>query len=212
MNRKSLTSHVMTDLISWASTSGKKKLRPECPDALDALDVSDATCLTRTVRAMAPCTQTEFATAPYVRTQLARRLHSDATATVYAFRTRSVRAFAFWTHLSRQLRLDAAVKATAFGRNCHGICPPDEECQGICLLDAAVKATAFGRNCHGICLPDEKCQGICHLDAASVIRTKNIMANSDRTMPVTAPHVQMQLSIRLHSDAAVTALKIAAKP
>jgi len=94
----------------------------------------------------------------------------------------------------------------------HGIYLPDEECQGICLLDAAVKATAFGHNCHGIYLPDEECQGICHLDVASIIRTKNVMANSDRTTPVTAPRVQMQLSIRLHSDAAVTALKIAAKP
>jgi len=107
-------------------------------------------------------------------------------------------------------RPDAAVKATAFGRNCHGICLPDEECQGICLLDAAVKATTFGRNCHGICLPDEDCQRICHLDATRVVRTKNVMANSDWTMPITATCIQMQLSMRRYSDAAVTALKIAA--
>jgi len=75
-----------------------------------------------------------------------------------------------------------------------------------------MKATAFGCNFHSICLPDEQCEGICHLDAASIIRTKNVIANSDRTTPVTALPVQTQLSMRLYSDAAVTALKIAAKP
>jgi hypothetical protein len=123
---------------------------------------------------MAPCAQTQFATAPCVRTQLARRLRSDAVATAYAFRTRSVRAFAFWTQLARQLRSDATATAYAFRTR-------------------SVRASA-------------------HLDAARVIRTKNVMANSDRTTPVTAPRVQTQLSRRLHSDAAVTALKIAAKP
>jgi len=92
----------------------KKNLRPERPDALDALDVSDATCLTRTPLAMVPYAQTQFATAPCVRTQLARRLRSDAAATAYALRTRSVRAFAFWTQLSRQLRSDATATAYAF--------------------------------------------------------------------------------------------------
>ena len=37
------------------TTSGKKKLRPERSDAREALDISDATCLTGTTLAMAPC-------------------------------------------------------------------------------------------------------------------------------------------------------------
>ena len=113
-------------------------MRTERPDTLDALDVSDATCLTRTPLAMAPCAQMQFATAPCVWTQLSRQLRSDATATAYAFRTRSDRASA-------------------------------------------------------------------HLEAARVIRTKNVMANSDRTTPVTAPRVRTQLSRRLRSDATATA-------
>ena len=39
--------------------SGKKKLRSERSDARDALDISDATCLTRTTLAMAPCVGTQ---------------------------------------------------------------------------------------------------------------------------------------------------------
>jgi len=63
---------------------------------------------------MALCTPTQFATAPCVRMQLARGLHSDAAAMAYAFRTRSVRAFAFWMQLSRQLHSDPTATAYAF--------------------------------------------------------------------------------------------------
>jgi len=54
------------------STSGKKKLRPERPDAVDALDVSDATCLTRTQIATAPCIWIQIATASTYRTERGR--------------------------------------------------------------------------------------------------------------------------------------------
>jgi len=48
--------------------SGKKKLCPERSDARDKLDVSDASCLTRTTLAMAPCVTAHHATALYVQT------------------------------------------------------------------------------------------------------------------------------------------------
>ena len=109
-------------------------MRPERPDTLDALDVSDATSLTRTPLTMAPC----------VRTQLSGRLRSDATATAYAFRRRSVRAF---------FLLDA---------ECEGKCPPDDACHGICLLDeecqdifpSGPSACLTDAECHGNFLPD----------------------------------------------------------
>ena len=47
--------------------SGKKKIRPECSDAPDVLDISDATCLPRTTLAMVSCVATHRATALYVR-------------------------------------------------------------------------------------------------------------------------------------------------
>jgi len=56
------------DTPTRQAASGKKKLRPERPDALDTLDVSDATCLTRT-----------------------------QIATASAYRTERGRAFSFWT-------------------------------------------------------------------------------------------------------------------
>jgi len=69
----------------------KKKLRPERPDALDALDASDTTCLTRTQFAMAPCIQTQLASAS-------------------AYRTERVRVFSFWTQPCQGIfLLDAAM-------------------------------------------------------------------------------------------------------
>jgi len=77
--------------ISTGVHQEKKKLRPECLDALDAQDASDATCLTRTQFAMAPC----------IRTQL---------ATASAYRTEHVRAFSFWAQPCQGIfLLDAAV-------------------------------------------------------------------------------------------------------
>jgi len=56
-------------------------LRPQCPDALDSLDVSDATCLTRT-----------------------------QIATGSAYRTKRGRPFSFWRQPCQGIfRLDAAV-------------------------------------------------------------------------------------------------------
>ena len=72
-------------------------MRPARRDALDALDVSDATCLHRTQRAMAPCVRTQLTRAPCVRTR---------SATAYAYRSRSVRALSFQT---QPCYLDAAV-------------------------------------------------------------------------------------------------------
>ena len=79
----------------------KKKLRPEHQDALDALDTSDATSLTRTQFAMPPCIRTQLAMAPCIRTQL---------ATASAYRTERVRAFSFWTQPCQGIfLLDAAM-------------------------------------------------------------------------------------------------------
>ena len=81
--------------------SGKKKLCPERPDALGALDASDATCLTRTQFAMALCIWMQLATVPCVQTQL---------ATASAYQTEHVRAFSFWTQPCQGIFLmDAAV-------------------------------------------------------------------------------------------------------
>jgi len=49
-------------------------------------------------------------------------------------RTRSVRAFAFW---SQCMSLDTECQGKCFPDDArHGICLPDEDCQGICLLNA----------------------------------------------------------------------------
>ena len=85
---------------------------------------------------------------------------------------------------------------------------PDDACHGTTRPDVAVKTTAFGRTCHGICHVDEECQGIYLLDTARVFHMQNVMANSIQMMPVTAPCFQMQLSRRLHSDAATMAYAI----
>ena len=82
-------------------TSGKKKLCPERLDALDALDVSDATCLTRTQIATAPYVRTQITTAPYTRTQIAM---------ASAYQTEHGRAVSFWTQLYQGIfLLDVAV-------------------------------------------------------------------------------------------------------
>jgi len=118
----------------------KKKLRPELPDALDALDTSNATCLTRTQFAMAPCIQTQLATALCVRTQL---------ATAYAYRTERVRAFSFWTQPCQGIfLLDAAVSGHFPSGRSHvrAFSFWTQPCQGIFLLDAAVSGQmASGR-------------------------------------------------------------------
>jgi len=55
----------------------EKKLCPECWDAQDTLDISDATCLTWTMLAMALCVTTHCATAPCVRMQRPRQMRLD---------------------------------------------------------------------------------------------------------------------------------------
>ena len=66
-------------------------MRPARPDALDALDTSDATCLTRMQFAMAPCIWTQL-------------------ATVSTYQTERVRAFSFWKQPCQGIfLLDAAV-------------------------------------------------------------------------------------------------------
>jgi len=55
----------------------KKKLSPECSDARDVLDVSDATCLIRMMLAMAPYIATHRATASCVQTQRLRYMLLD---------------------------------------------------------------------------------------------------------------------------------------
>ena len=88
----------------------------------------------------------------------------------------------------------------SYGRSAY---PKNDECRRKCCPDDER---------HGICLPDEECQGIWLLGAAYALRTQKGMENGVRTTPATAARVQTQLSSRLRSDAAVTALKIAAKP
>ena len=66
-------------------------MRPLRPDALDALDISDPTCLTRT----------QIATAPCIRTQI---------VTASAYRMERGRAFSFWMQPCQGIfLLDAAV-------------------------------------------------------------------------------------------------------
>ena len=57
---------------SICSHQEKKKLRPERPDALDALDTSHATCLTWTQFAMAQCIRMQLATASAYRMECVR--------------------------------------------------------------------------------------------------------------------------------------------
>jgi len=72
-------------------TSGKEKLRPECPDALDALGISDATFLTRMQITTAPCIWTQITTAS-------------------AYRMERGRGFSFWTQPCQGIfLLDVAV-------------------------------------------------------------------------------------------------------
>jgi len=79
----------------------KKKLRSERPDALDTLNASDATCLTQTQFAMAPCIRTQLATAVCVQTQL---------AIASAYWIGYVRAFSFWMQPCQDIfLLDTAV-------------------------------------------------------------------------------------------------------
>ena len=106
--------------------SGKKKLRPERPDALDALDISDANCLTWTQIAMAPCVRMQIATAS-------------------AYRTERGRAFSFWTQPCQGIfLLDAAVSGHFPSGSSHvrafsyWTCS-DDTCHG-CMVTLAVKA------------------------------------------------------------------------
>jgi len=177
-------------------------MRLERPDALDALDVSDATSLTRTQLTMAPCVQTQHATAPCVRMQLTRRLHSDAIATAYSIQTRSVRAFAFRTQLSGHHAYRPSCQGDGvrtqlprhipWRRGVPGHLPSGCSCHGITRTDAAVKATAFRRNCHGIFLLDDESQGIRHPNATRVLQTQSVKANVFRTRSVRAFTIQTQ--------------------
>jgi len=130
-------------------TSGKKKLRPDRPDALDDQDAWDATCLTWTQFAMASCIRTQVATAPCVRTQL---------ATASAYRTERVRAFSFWTQPCQGIfLLDAAmsghfpsgrsrVRAFSFWTlPCQGKWRLDDTCYGTAAT-LAVKARNIAAN------------------------------------------------------------------
>jgi len=119
--------------------SGEKKLCSKCPDTLDTLDASNATCLTRTQFTIAPC----------IRTQL---------MTVSAYRTKRVRAFSFWTQLCQGIfLLNAAmsghfpsghshVRAFSFWTQpCQGKWCPDDACHGITVM-LAVKARNITAN------------------------------------------------------------------
>jgi len=57
--------------------SGKKNLRPEHLDARDALDVSDATCLTWTTLVIALCIATYCATTLCIQMQQPRHMRLD---------------------------------------------------------------------------------------------------------------------------------------
>jgi len=101
-------------------------LHPERPDALDALEASDATWLTQTQFAMAPCILTQLATASAYRTERIRAFSTwtqpcqsifllDAAVSGYFPSGRSrVRAFSFWTlQCQGKWRLDDACHGTA---------------------------------------------------------------------------------------------------
>jgi len=188
--------------------SGKKKLRPLRPDALDAQDAVDETLLLRMQLARAPCVGTQHARALCVGMQ-----HAKVPAPGRS--------------CYDTLCLDA---------ECQGICLLDEECQGICHRTQCVpyrrrvlrqmssgrrvprhlhsgRGVSSGRSayltdiechgkcrpddaCHGICLPDEEYQGICNPDAARFLQTgivkvnffrmQSVKANVVRTMHATA--------------------------
>jgi hypothetical protein len=87
-------------LCELRSNQEKIKLRLVRPGARDVLDVSDATCLTRT-RLQWHCASGY---------SLPGHLRSDAVATAYAYWTRSGSAFCFWTQPCQGIfLLDAAV-------------------------------------------------------------------------------------------------------
>ena len=69
------------------------RLDEEC----QGICILDVARVFHTENVMANSIQMTPVTAPHVRTQLSRRLPSDAAAMVYAIWMRSVRAFAFWT-------------------------------------------------------------------------------------------------------------------
>jgi len=119
----------------------KKNLPPERPDALDALEASDTTCLTRTQFAMPPCIWTQLATTPCVRTQL---------AIASAYRTERIRAFSFWTQPCQGIfLLDAAMSAHfPSGRSrVRAFSFWTQLCQGIFLLDAAMSGHFPSERC-----------------------------------------------------------------
>ena len=110
----------------------KKKLRPEHLDALDALDVSEATCLPRTQIATAPCVRTQITTVSAYRTERGR---------AFSFWTHCVRAFSFWTQPCQGIFLLDAVVSGHFPSGCSHVRAFSfltQLCQGIFLLDAAV--------------------------------------------------------------------------
>ena len=118
--------------LSEAPTSEKKKLRPEHPDALDALEVSDATSLTRTQITTAPCVRTQIATASAYQTEHGR---------AFSFWTHCVRAFSFWTQPCQGIFLLNAAVSGHFpsGRSrVRAFSFWTQPCQGIFLLDAAM--------------------------------------------------------------------------
>jgi len=130
---------MQTDGIAVNKHQEKKKLCPESPDALDALYTSDATCLSRTQFAMAPC----------IRTQL---------ATASAYRMERVRAFSFWTQPCQGIfLLDAAVsghfpsghsRVRAFSfwtLPCQGKWRLDDTCHGTTVM-LAVKVGNIAAN------------------------------------------------------------------
>jgi len=109
----------------------KKKLRPEHPDALDAPDIPDATCLTRMQITMAPCVRMQIATASAYRTEHGR---------AFSFWTHCVRAFSFWTQPCQGIfLLDPAVSGHfSSGPSCVRIFSFwTQPCQGIFLVDAS---------------------------------------------------------------------------
>jgi len=127
----------------------KKKLRPLRPDALDTLNVSDATCLTRTQIATAPCVRTQYAMAFAYRTERGR---------AFSFWTNGVWEFSFWTQPCQGIfLLDTAVsghfpsgcnRVRAFSfwtYPCQGKWHPDDAGHGTVVM-LAVKARNIAAN------------------------------------------------------------------
>jgi hypothetical protein len=113
------------------------------------------------------------------------------------------------------VRPDAAVKATASRRRCHGTTRPDagakatpsrRNCHGTRRHDAAVRATASRRRCHGTMRPDV---GARRLRPDATATATGVQTQLSRRLradaPITAPPVQTQVSRRLRPDATVTA-------